>query len=151
LDPNDYVSRLQQKLIELRELVDANLVESAVRQEHSYHSTKLPQFKKGQRVLLNNPTKGKLDPRWTGPWVVEQQDNTTVRIVKGGREQTVHVNRVRPLLERDENVKVGALHYFMIILRMISQKGLKHQRILNHLVALLMVLANNCVQLEVVV
>jgi len=34
--------------------------------------------------------------------VVEQQDNTTVRIVKGGREQTVHVNRVRPLLERDE-------------------------------------------------
>ena len=53
-------------------------------------------------MLLNNPTKGKLDPRWTGPWVVEQQDNTTVRIVKGGREQTVHVNRVRPLLERDE-------------------------------------------------
>ena len=42
-DPGDDASRLQQKLIELRELVDANLVESAVRQECSY-----PQMKRGQ-------------------------------------------------------------------------------------------------------
>ena len=55
--------------------------------------TFLSQFKRG---LLNNPTKGKLDPRWVGPWLVEQQDNTTLQIVKGGREQTVHVNWFNP-------------------------------------------------------
>ena len=36
LDPGDYVSALQQKLMELRELVDANLVKSASWQEHFY-------------------------------------------------------------------------------------------------------------------
>ena len=102
LDPGDYVSGLQQKLMELRELVDASLVESASKQEHFYNSSQLPQFKKGQKVLLNNPTKGKLDPRWTGPWVVQHQNNTTLRIKKGSRDQTVHVNWVRPLLEREE-------------------------------------------------
>jgi len=73
-DPGDYTSFFQRKLIELRELVDANLVESASRQEHSYQGSKLPLFKKGQRVLLSNSTRGKLDPRWTGPWVVDEQD-----------------------------------------------------------------------------
>ena len=109
LDPDEYHHQLQKKLLELRELVDSNIVQSAERQQHSYNSAKPPQLKKGQRVLLSNPTKGKLDPRWTGPWVVEQFDNsTTVRLKKENKEQVVHINWVRPLLEEDnENTRVA--------------------------------------------
>ena len=65
LDPPDYSSLLQGKLLELRELIDANTVEMANRQLQSYQS-------KEPIKLLDNPTKGKLDPRWTGPWRVRK-------------------------------------------------------------------------------
>ena len=55
-------------------------------------------------MLLSNATRGKLDPWWTGPWVVlECHGPTTLRIQKDGKEQVVHVNRVRPFLEEDMN------------------------------------------------
>ena len=109
LDPNEYSHHLQRKLLEIRELVDANIVQSAGRQQHFHTSTKPPHLRQGQTVLLNNPTKGKLDPRWTGPWVVQQYENsTTLRLKKGEKEQVVHINRVRPLLEEDtENTEVA--------------------------------------------
>ena len=109
LDPGEYHHELQKKLLELRELVDSNIVQSAERQQLSYKGTKPPQLHQGQRVLLSNPTKGKLDPRWTGPWVVEQCDNsTTVKLKKDNKKQVVHINRVRPLLEEDnENTSIA--------------------------------------------
>ena len=59
-------------------------------------------------MLLDNPTKGKLDPRWTGPWVVFQcNDPTTVRLKMGTRRQTVHINREHPLLEEDKDADVS--------------------------------------------
>ena len=151
LDPGDYVSGIQQKLMESRELVDTNLIESASK-EHFYNSSQLPQFKKGQKVLLNNPMKEKLDSRWTGPRVVQHQDNTTLRITKGSREQIVYVNWVTPLLEKRKwmlSVQIGVPHYFTITLRRALQNHLKHQRTLIHL-KYLVAQVNNCPQLEVV-
>ena len=87
LDPGEYHHQLQKKLLELRELVDFSIVQSAERQQLSYNGTKPPQLNQGPRVLLSNPTKGKLDPRWTGPWVVEQYDNsTTVKLRKDNKK-----------------------------------------------------------------
>ena len=55
-------------------------------------------------MLLSNATRGKLDPRWTDPWVVlECNGPTTLQIQKDGKEQVVHVSRVRPFLEEDMN------------------------------------------------
>ena len=89
-------------------MVDCNIVQSAERQQHSYRGTRSPQLKQGQKVLLNNPTKGKLDPRWTGPWMVKQYNNsTTVRLTKDNKEQVVHISRVRPLLEEDNESMVA--------------------------------------------
>ena len=80
LDPNEYSYYLQRKLWEL---VDANIIQSAGRQQHFHTSAKPSHLRQGQRVLLNNPTKGKLDPRWTGPWVVQWYENsTTLRLKK---------------------------------------------------------------------
>ena len=83
-------------------LSDANIVMSSGQQQQHYRSSNFPQLKKGQKVLLSNATRGKLDPRWTGPWVVQKyHGSTTVRIKKGKREQVVHTNRIRPFLKED--------------------------------------------------
>ena len=102
LDPGEYSSQLRSKLLEIRELVDANMVKSSEQQQHYYKSSSLPQLKEGQKVLLSNATKGKLDPQWTGPWIVQKYHGpTTLRIKKDNKEQVVHINRVRPFLEED--------------------------------------------------
>ena len=75
---------------------------SSGQQQQHYRSSNPPQLKKGQKVLLSNATRGKLDPRWMGPWIVQKyHGSTTVRIKKGKREQVVHTNRIRPFLEED--------------------------------------------------
>ena len=80
-DPADYSHCLQGKLLELRELVEANIVESADTQQQNYHSGEPQKLRVGQEVLLDNPTKGKLDPRWTGPWEVKEvKGHLNVRI-----------------------------------------------------------------------
>ena len=52
-------------------------------------------------MLLSNATRGKLDPRWTGPWK-RYHGPTTLRIMKNNKEQVVHIIRVRPFLEEDD-------------------------------------------------
>lgn len=53
-------------------------------------------------MLLSNATRGKLDPQWAGPWLVQSYHNpTTLRIKKGNREQVVHINHIRVFLEED--------------------------------------------------
>ena len=75
------------------ELVDANIVQSIERQQQLYTSAKPPHLQQGQKILLNNPTKGKLDPRQNGSWVVQRYENsTTLRLKKGEKEQVVHIN-----------------------------------------------------------
>lgn len=101
--PSEYSTSLRNKVFELRELVDANLVEAADRQQRYYQgcesNTKLSV---GQQVLLNNPTRGKLDPRWTGPWTITALKGPSTIVLKlGSTERAVHINRVRPLLAED--------------------------------------------------
>ena len=106
LDPPDYSSRLQSKLLELRELVEANTVEAADRQKESYSCKEPLTLQVGQEVLLDNPTRGKLDPRWTGPWIVrEWKGPLNVKISMNNKERVVHINRVRPLLRPDLRTK----------------------------------------------
>ena len=108
LDSQDYSTNLRQKLLEIRKLEDANIVHSADRQHHYYDGRAPSKLKEGQKVLLGNPTKGKLNPCWTGPWVVLQCiDPTTVKLKMGSRKQTVHINRVRPFLEEGKDTIVS--------------------------------------------
>ena len=68
-DPAKYSAALKRKLYVLRELVEANTVHSAERQQFFYNSStpSPPQLKAGQQVQLNNPSKWKLSPCWTEP------------------------------------------------------------------------------------
>ena len=48
-------------------------MESAEHQQLSRHNSVAgKKLKVGQEILLNNVTKGKLDPQWTGPYVVTE-------------------------------------------------------------------------------
>ena len=99
-DPGDYSSQLQRKLLELIEMVEANIVEAASRQKESYKCREPAKLNVGQQVLLDNPTRGKLHPCWTGPWEVEEiRNSSTVKIKRGNNTRMVHINRTRPLLQ----------------------------------------------------
>ena len=103
-DPAEYSAALRRKLYDLRELVAANTVHSAGCRQSSYGSScARPQLKPNQQVLLSNPTRGKLGPRWTEPWtVLRMKNSTTVQLRMGAANRTVHINRVRPLLLEED-------------------------------------------------
>ena len=91
LDPPDYSSLLQEKVVELKQLLDANTVEMANKQLQSYQSKEPIKL---QEVLLDNPTKGKLDPCLTGPWRVrELKGPRNVKIKMDNKERVIHGNR----------------------------------------------------------
>jgi len=97
METSDYCEQLQKKLLELRELVEANIVKVAARQQSEYPSEEATKLTVGQKVLVTNPVRGKLDPQWTGPWIVVKQiDATSVKIKMGTREQIIHINWIRP-------------------------------------------------------
>ena len=102
-EPTEYSARLKCKLLELREMVDTNIVESAKRQCQSYRGSETRvKLRTGQQVLLNNPTKGKLDPRWTGPWTISDlKGPSTVLLRMGTTKRAVHINRVCPFLSEE--------------------------------------------------
>ena len=103
-DPSEYSSNLKNKILELRDLVEANIVEAAEHQQLSRHSSVAGvELRIGQEVLLNNTTKKKLDPRWTGPYVVtELKGPSTVLLRIGTTVRAVHINHVRPLLTTEQ-------------------------------------------------
>ena len=97
--PSGYLDDLQSKLVQLKELVDNNIVKSAEGQWHFYKSSQsFQRLQPGDLVLLNNPRAGKLDFRLTGPWTVKRmKENSTVLLTMGHVTQAVYVNRMRPL------------------------------------------------------
>ena len=78
-----------------------NIVDSAAHLRETYHSGESITLTVGQKVLVDNPTRGKLDAHWTGPWIIIRQDATSVKVKMGTKEQVVHINRIRPLLQKD--------------------------------------------------
>ena len=101
MDPATYSTVLCKKLLEVRELMEFNIVDSACCLQKAYRSGEPITLMAGQRVLVDNPTRGKLDVHWTGPWTAIQQDDTSVKIRMAAKEQVVHVNHVCPLLQKD--------------------------------------------------
>ena len=101
MDPTKYSTVLCKKLLELRELVDANIVDCAVHLQETYHNGETITLTAGQQVLVDNPTRGKLDAHWTGPWIVIKQEATSMKVKMGTKEQVVHINRIHPLLQKD--------------------------------------------------
>ena len=96
----EYSGSLKPMILELREMLEANIVESAKQLCQSYQGEgTCEKLQIGQRVLLGNPARGKLDTHWTEPWtVVNLRKPSTVLLKVGTAIKRMHLNRVRPLL-----------------------------------------------------
>ena len=125
MDLAKYSTVLCKKLLELRELVESNIVDSACHLQKTYYSGEPITLMAGQKVLVDNPTHGKLDAHWTGPWTVIQQDGTSVRIRMGNKEQVVHVNRVHPLLQKDTSVLEGAGNWTSLLFQHVDSDNVQ--------------------------
>lgn len=83
-------------------MMELNTTEAAERQKKNYPGQNTATPVVGQKVLLDDPARGKLDPHWTGPWeVISVKGPLTLELQMGPTKRIVHVNRVRPLLVGD--------------------------------------------------
>ncbi|KAL5477980.1 hypothetical protein EMCRGX_G024851 [Ephydatia muelleri] len=115
-DPNEYKIQLRQKLAELYEIVEANIVEAAEIQKQGYYmQSKEQTFIIGDQVWLSCPTAGKLDNRWEAGWEVTEMKGPVTICVKhndGRRFRTVHVNRLRHRRGREmESIETNISHW----------------------------------------
>ena len=54
-------------------MVESHIVQEAKHQKEHYDThTQSREFCEGDAVWLQNPTAGKLDPKWEGGWVVKK-------------------------------------------------------------------------------
>ena len=65
LDPTNYCDQLQKKLLELRELVEANIVESAAQQKLTYYSGNDIILASEQKIFISNPREIESMLDWT--------------------------------------------------------------------------------------
>ena len=83
-------------------MVEANMTESAETQIKNYPGQSAAMPVVGQKLFLNDPARGKLDPHWTGPWeVTSVKGHITLELQMGLAKHIAHVNQVRPLLIGD--------------------------------------------------
>ena len=96
-----YQDHICDKIAELQDFVDTNLVQAASNQKVAYYSkTCVRKFTEGDPVWLSIPTAGKLDPRWEGNWTIKSiKSPVTMEISDGNRTRVVHVNRLQHCLQ----------------------------------------------------
>ena len=80
-------------------MVVENMIESAERQKRNYGGQHMAIPMVGQKILLDDTARGKLDPHWTGPWEIKEP--ITLELQMGSAKHIVHINRVQPLLIGD--------------------------------------------------
>lgn len=103
-DPGTYQAQLKTKLAELHDFVESNMVQAAHNQKAYYdqHSKQIT-LKTGDPVWLSVPTRGKLQPKWEGNWIVKSvKSPVTVEITDNQRVRIVHVNRIRHCIQPEK-------------------------------------------------
>ena len=107
-DPTSYDSNFRVKMAELRDMVESHIVQEAKRQKEHYDTrTQSREFCEGDAVWLQNPTAGKLDPKWEGGWFVKNVHSpVTLNIEhrKSLRSRVVHINRIRRCILRESTL-----------------------------------------------
>jgi hypothetical protein len=98
---HEYALELSQNLFDVHTRVRDILKSVNERRQEMIEKESLPQFSIGDEVLLYDPTtqKGlsrKLVRRWQGPYIIiEKHSDVTYAIMKDGKKQVVHVERLR--------------------------------------------------------
>uniref|UniRef100_A0A803TGK0 Gypsy retrotransposon integrase-like protein 1 n=1 Tax=Anolis carolinensis TaxID=28377 RepID=A0A803TGK0_ANOCA len=106
---DDYIKDLQSTLKMARDIAQEHLMTAQEQQKIRYDATSRPRdFNVGDEVLFLTPNKNnKLQIDWTGPWrIVRKQNHVNCDILdeRLGIEKRVHVNRIKPYVNRSANV-----------------------------------------------
>jgi hypothetical protein len=84
---DDLVHDIKRRLQECHKLARANLVQS---KQHrvAQHASKvnMSKFSIGDKVLLPNEKAGKLDPLWSGPFVIVETDSKLPNVIELSRK-----------------------------------------------------------------
>ena len=93
-----YPFQLKYQLQKGHEIARKNLIEAKNVSKRTYDQALNPaQFRKGDKVLLKNPTrKNKFSPIWIGPYKVQSvPTSVTTEIQVGKHSKKVHNNRLK--------------------------------------------------------
>lgn len=94
----DYHMELKPKLQEVHQIARDRLILKKTKTKEAYDISKnqISVHVRDRVLLRDNARKGKLSPKWTGPYeVVEVKANENVTLQKGRRRTTVHKNQIR--------------------------------------------------------
>lgn len=94
---DDYLNELKYRFQYCATMARENMLKAKERNKLRYDETSLERvFNVGEEVLLRNPTKGKLDPLYVGPYVVEKKtSDVNYQIRVKNKLRTVHVDRLK--------------------------------------------------------
>jgi len=94
----DYVFELKQKLQESHKVARENILNSKLNSKETYDQNQQEiKIKIGDKVWIkNHQPKGKLSPKWLGPYAVTAiHDNENVSIQRERKEVAIHKNEIK--------------------------------------------------------
>ena len=106
-DLTSYQKELQAKLAKLRDMVEANLVQSVSYQKTGYDlNTQSRTFKPNETVWLLIPRRGKLESKWQGGWKVRAvKSPINIQIINEKDHcKVVHVNRLQHRFQPSDTI-----------------------------------------------
>lgn len=93
---DNYALELKYRLQRAQKDARDNLIHSKIKRKTKYDTAIKPvYYNKGDLLLLRNPSENKMDPIFLGPYLVVDDLDCNVKILKNGREDIVHKNRTK--------------------------------------------------------
>lgn len=93
---DNYALELKYRLQIAHQDARSNLIRSKIKRKNKYDMGINPiNYKKGDLLLLRNPSENKMEPIYLGPYLVLSDLDCNVKILKNGKEDVVHKNRTK--------------------------------------------------------
>lgn len=95
--PLEFKYRLQLAQKDARD----NLLNSKIKRKNKYDINIKPvYYNKNDMLWLRNPSDNKMDPIYLGPYLVVDDLDCNVKIIKNGKEDILHKNRTKPYINK---------------------------------------------------
>ncbi|VVC31040.1 Ribonuclease H-like domain,Integrase, catalytic core,Macro domain, partial [Cinara cedri] len=102
---NDYYSEMKRNMQEAHQLAKRQLQDSKIKAKERYDKSANPlNISIGEKVMMQEKTsKGKLAPKWLGPFTVIgiQSDSPNITILRKNKPTTLYRNLLKPFVERN--------------------------------------------------
>lgn len=102
-NPDDYRLELKYRLQIANRDAKENLLKNKEKRKQNYDKN-VNQIKyiPNDMLLVKNETGGKLEPLYNGPYLVVEEQESNVVILKNGKVEIIHKNRTKPFVKNDK-------------------------------------------------